>query len=954
MWFCRCLSKGEASLKSDPRVSRHQNPGSALPTKARQLAADPSRNLVLEASAGTGKTTVLVERYLNLLRAGVDPSNVLAVTFTRKAAVEMRERIFDELRNAANHSEEARRYWRSLRDRTSDIAITTIDAFCLSLLREFPLEADLDPDFGVADETEIPRLMAQALDRTQRIIISLAMRDECVSLLLTYLDTANLRRGLERLLQGRLVASEALRRFLTKGPTSLTLTQVTGRVVQKLQDLFNEAPDGFISFLANGPIGHPDFRMLSVDLRRLMLPDEMEQTKVRSLVDRLSEHLLTRAGRPRRRLPCRLSDYPSDAARKCHIRAVHHIGPLFAEVLAGYRRDLGVILARGVRRAYRIAEREYRRTLRAHAVLDFTDLQVHALGLLRQMDEFAQSRYRLESRYHHVLVDEFQDTSRAQWELVSLLVESWGEGIGIVQAAPMPPSIFVVGDRKQSIYRFRDADIGLFNEATDYISRLRPGTPVRAAISQSFRALPELLAFVNDLCDSIDKRPHRSDAFRFEPQDRFPLDVDKSEPNSGQTTAHSDRPLLGIALGNNEASCASAIAGEIDRLITKESVRDPRTGLRRAIRPDDIAILFRSRISHREYERALSARGLPAYVYKGLGFFDAEEIQDLRVLIRFLAEPSSNFWAAAFLRSGFSRLSDEAIRALAPEIASAVTGTDEPVNNELLSMQDRERVQLVRTGISRWLKLVDWIPPAELVDRVLNESAYLFETRGPRSLQARENLKKMRELLRRIQNRGYVTLSRIADHIDRLSTGGESNAVIDAAGAVHLMTVHAAKGLEFPVVFVVGLSRGVGGATPPIQVIPDRGDGLPLVTVWGARPEIENDERARELEETKRLLYVAVTRARDGLYLGIVRRDKRLSPGRGSLAEVLPKSFIAKIDAITGTSRWVEWSLSDLSGARHRFRLCDSDDSSRFAPAEPPVASLEQPAPDDDFSAWSC
>ena len=146
----------------------------------------------------------------------------------------------------------------------------------------------------------------------------------------------------------------------------------------------------------------------------------------------------------------------------------------------------------------------------------------------------------------------------------------------------------------------------------------------------------------------------------------------------------------------------------------------------------------------------------------------------------------------------------------------------------------------------------------------------------------------------------------------------------------------------------------MGGATPPIQVIPDRGDGLPLVTVWGARPEIESDERARELEETKRLLYVAVTRARDGLYLGIVRRDKRLSPGRGSLAEVLPKSFIAKIDAITGTSRWVEWSPSDLSSARHRFRLCYSNDSSRFAPAEPPVASLEQPAPDDDFTAWPC
>ena len=223
--------------------------------------------------------------------------------------------------------------------------------------------------------------------------------------------------------------------------------------------------------------------------------------------------------------------------------------------------------------------------------------------------------------------------------------------------------------------------------------------------------------------------------------------------------------------------------------------------------PDDIAVLVRARASHREYERVLSARGVPVYVYRGLGFFGADEIQDLRALMRFLAHPASDFWAAAFLRSGFVRLSDEALRHLAPGLAQAIAGAAAPAALESLPALDRRRLELARVGARRWLGLVDRLPPAELVDRAIRESAYLYELRGPRVRQARENLKKMRSLVRRIQNRGYATLARIADHVDHLSTGDESNAAIDAAGAVHLMTIHAAKGLEFQIVFVVGLSR---------------------------------------------------------------------------------------------------------------------------------------------------
>ena len=133
-------------------------------------------------------------------------------------------------------------------------------------------------------------------------------------------------------------------------------------------------------------------------------------------------------------------------------------------------------------------------------MLDFADLLLRALDLLRQMEEFAQSRYRLESRYHHVLVDEFQDTSRAQWELVSLLVQSWGEGAGLASSGPLPPSIFIVGDRKQSIYAFRDADVSILEDARRYIEALASR---RRRAPLDFAKLPigsALLAFVNDVC----------------------------------------------------------------------------------------------------------------------------------------------------------------------------------------------------------------------------------------------------------------------------------------------------------------------------------------------------------------------------------------------------------------------------------------------------------------------
>jgi ATP-dependent helicase/nuclease subunit A len=851
-------------------------------SSARDFATDPGQNVVLEASAGTGKTSVLVWRFINLLKAGVEPGNILAITFTRKAAAEMRERIISELKDAAGRSEFDQARWNEIRGRLDEIAISTIDAFCLSLLREFPLEADLDPGFEMADETEVPRLVEESLDRSLRIFAGLAKQESDVALVLAQLGVSRTREGLATLLDRRLVAWSALDRFLARGPSDLTAEVVCRRAATALQDALRAVPGGLSRFLADGPVHHPRYQFLTRDLSRLADLERAGDAQIRAVLDRVGAHFLTMDGTARKSgaiPPYRGDrDYPSAEAARRHRAALFQVAPHVENVMAGFTRDLNVVLARGIRRMFTIALAQYRKALDDRSILDFSDVLQRALELLRRMDEFSQSRFRLESRYHHVLVDEFQDTSRAQWELVSLLVQSWGEGLGLATQ----PSIFIVGDRKQSIYRFRDAEVAVLQDAARYIEGLRPAGSPKRSISRSFRAVPELLEFVNELFAEMSQTGARPDQFTYTESDRFPLDIAGDRLRG---------PVLGLAVADDPDQCASAVAHEISRILREETVRDRKSGVPRPARPGDIAILFRSRTSHREFERELEHLAIPSYVYKGLGFFDTDEVKDVSALLRYLADPRSNLRAAAFLRSRFVRLSDGALARLGPKLAAAITDPRPPAAIDTLEAEDRRVLLHVRTHAGALLEQVDRVPPADLIEAILPATSYAYELRGPRRAQAWENLKKMRGLIRRIQNRGYATLARIADHIDSLTAGDESNAVIEALDAVNLMTVHASKGLEFPIVFVVNLARGATGPPRPVRIVVDGEGGEPSVSIGPFVSETDEAERDREKEETRRLLYVALTRARDRLYLSSALKEGVLVAGRGSLAEVLPDSL---------------------------------------------------------------
>jgi ATP-dependent helicase/nuclease subunit A len=897
--------------------------------EARARAVDPSHNVVLEASAGTGKTQVLVDRYLNLLSRGVDPGNILAITFTRKAAAEMRDRILNEMNRRADSAGLNRQLWRDLRDRSGDVAIGTIDAFCLSLLREFPLEANLDPGFEMADETQVPRLMEEALDRALDISRGLARRDDYVRLLFAELREHRLRDALAAMLDRRLIVDEALDRALKTGPRDLTAERACEQAFERLGQVFTGLTEGVDAFIANGPVHHRRWAILAADMRMIAGGIVPAPGLARGVLDRVESHFLNKDSEPRQRFDrYSAKDCKSADAWRIHRSDVLAVGRDVAGVLKSFRRDLNAVMSRGVRRAYQIALREYRDTLDSHGLLDFSEILASALTLLSQMEEFARSRYRLEGRYHHVLLDEFQDTSRAQWMLVSLLIRSWGEGKGIADGTPLNPSIFLVGDRKQSIYGFRDADVAVMEEAAAFVDGLRGQRDSRRAISRSFRAVPQILAFANDLFEDLEKDEIRRDAFRFDAQDSFPVEFPIPLSDS-----------LGMVAAPTVTSCADAVATEIRRLLDSNThVREPETGERRPVRPRDIGILFRTKDTHRDFEKALERQRIPSYVYKGLGFFEADEIKDVLALLRYLAAPDSNLRAAAFLRSRFVRLTDTGLQMLAPRLAAALSGQSPRL--EALEVEDRVVLERTRRSMARWLELVDRLPPAEILDTVLNETAYMFETRGARARQAHENLKKIRAMVRRVQNRGYATMSRVAEHLDRLTAGDESNAVIDAGDSVSLMTIHAAKGLEFPVVFVVNLTRGTGNRKSAIRVVSEPGNGQAWLSVGDFQSEADEDVKAKDREETKRLLYVALTRARDRIYLVSEVKDARWRAFGGSLGDMLPASLRAVFEAASqlpepGVLEWIA-----ASGHTHVFRVCGKTGKT----GSDSISSLSSPA----------
>jgi ATP-dependent helicase/nuclease subunit A len=848
------------------------------PSDEQRAAIYAPDDVLVRAGAGSGKTEVLARRFVAILagdiegRAGLLPEQVAAMTFNEKATRDMQARITAVL---VSRIEQAREdceavgkiaHLERCRRRLGLARISTIHAFCARILRENPIEAALDPNFEVLDEDQSATMLERECEQTLIAILRASDPGAVALMRARGLRDAYYTRGalsivvglvggLERLGKdgGWLIecasrlADETRARSeevalcahqLCELVEQLTLIKIASGVAQeRIEQLKARWPKLKPVALAFNSESDPSALDALRDLAEL-LPSAQSAT-IKALVQSIKS-LLDKSG-----------------------KGVGISGQLID--LWGEQRAVQPTLdiARTVATiAGKIAERK-----RAEGVVTFDDLLSLSLRLLRDHPEGAR-RYR--GTLRALLVDEYQDTDPIQHAVVTELTRrADGE---------LAPELFIVGDEKQSIYRFRGADVAVFR-------RRREPEPLLRRLQHNRRSAPSLLEFANALSASVMR--HRDG-----PAPGFVVEWSEEHRLIPDRPALDAAPAIEVLLCSDEknpvADKRRAEAGWIARrcreLIETGTQVSDRRSAGRAARFGDIAILMRSFESVRIYEDGLRAADVPFYTVKGRGFFACQEIRDIADLLAAIDEPSSEIALAAALRSPLIGLSDQCLLELAlghegprPRLSDYFrTGGPDP---GWLDERHRHAVVRARTILSELRAMKDGAPLAEMIERAVEltdfEAVMVAQSEGPQRV---ANVRKLIELARDFDSRRMLSFPDFIRHLGRLIDAEPYEPQAQILGededVVRLMTIHQAKGLEFPIVFLADLGRRPPTRESQYLLSPD--DGLLMRDTLGSgqdavpNPRIEKYNKLlgqQDEAESARLLYVAITRARDRLIL---------------------------------------------------------------------------------------
>jgi ATP-dependent helicase/nuclease subunit A len=879
-----------------------------LTADQRRAAAARGQDIVVTAGAGSGKTRTLVARYLSLLAEGCSPRRVTAITFTEKAAREMRSRVRAALAQQfdLSFSSDQRQQWSELEAQLDAARIGTIHSLCAEILRAHPAEACIDPRFTVLDEGLAAALRAQAVADTLAWLVGEA-------------DNAPL-----------------LDVFTTTGLQTLLAFLLEQRL--EVQALYEqaEAPADILRQALVAGSSHPALAAPLDALRRLQSEDRLRQDAGEPLADQVTGLLETwarvegalAAGRlvesagflfQARRQMSGGTGKRTGAARQ----GLTSLRTAYDEVLdpwLGGRNakdpppdetleSLFLQSQPRVRLAFERLLQTYQAALRQRQALDFDDLEAGAACLLSQPG----LRIRWQGEMDALLVDEFQDTNARQREIIQALC---GE---------TPGRLFVVGDARQSIYRFRRADVTVFRRLQQEI-QARGGLVVD--LDLTYRAHAPLLLAAGDLLAGVmgvEPDPQRPYHVPFSP-----LRSDRDTPGPTMQSPHVE-----LVLGGGEnAGAARPLAAQALALRLHE--------LRQAgqiQRWDEVALLFRASTGFQDYEEAFEAAGVPFVTVAGRGFYDRPEIRDVLNLLRALADPWDDLAMAGLLRSPAFGLSDAALYRLRWQAGrrlpywSALQG-----GLESLDEPDRAHARRALDLLGGLQPLVDRLPVAELLKRLVDGVDYraILATAQAAGSRLWRNLDK---LLADAQASGLVSVRAFLEYLDTLRDVGarEGEAPAEAEGAVRLMSIHKAKGLEFPLVVLADAARQRRNTRSAAYLLPETGlvyrldhfDTQPLLYRLAHLQDIWQSE-----EEEKRLLYVALTRAREKLLISghCTPRSGGWSASGwlGSLAEAGRVDLGVVIDG----SQPME--AATLHG--HALRLCALPADGAALPLPPPAA----------------
>ena len=815
----------QASLFEDAAGERLEGPGGRRFTEEQSRAIRARRgSRLLAANAGSGKTAVVVERFARaVLEDGVDPRRILAITFTEKAAGELKQRLrerFVELgdRAAARGAEGA--------------FVSTIHGFCARLLRAHPLAAGLDPGFRVLEPAETARLRADAFDAAFAAFLDSAAHTgpETLELSAAYRP--------DRLFG---IVADAHDRLRSRGNTEPALPDPGDRPVPpESRERLRRAHAAAVGCLA----GAGDGQMVTAARSALERAERLLDEPVPALADLAAAKFAVGNATLLKGPEC--TEYLEALA--AHTRAV-------ADHLAAPAcRRIGELL-----RAY---GREYAERKRARSGLDFEDLELAARDLLER-DAGVRAAWR--ERFALIMVDEFQDVNRRQLAILERLEDR---------------NLLTVGDELQSIYGFRHADVEIFRARQDRLA----GEGGAGELRTSFRAREPLLRAINAAFAPLFGE-------RFAPLVAGREDAADVAPPLVEVLVTDQRGWEDEDLGDTLPPASKPWRHAEARLLAQRVREMVDAG---QARPGETAVLVRALTDLAVYERALEDQGLRTYVTGGRGYWSAQQVGDLLAHLGALANPRDETRMFTLLASPLAGLSSDGLAVLAAArreqrrhawwvLEAAFAGdasapeAASPGLAERLSPADAERMRdfcpwfaAERRGMSR--RSLE-----ELLERAVTARDYDLHALGLRGGTRRmANVRKLLRLAREYEAhegrdvRGFldsVELRRQADPSE-----GEAPVEPEDLDAVRLMTIHGAKGLEFDTVCVADLGRPGRGDHPDLHVSGDGRVGLRLLTLEGNGgvkaldfEALQAERDAADAAEEQRILYVAMTRARERL-----------------------------------------------------------------------------------------
>ncbi len=934
---------------------------------AQLAAADPSRSVWVSANAGTGKTRVLIDRISRLLLAGTPPGRILCLTFTKAAAAEMANRLRERLGawtlmadaalqdNLANllgrqpeeaQTVRARRLFAQVLDAPGGLKIRTIHAFCESLLGQFPLEAAVAPHFQVIDERTSAELLAEA--RAATLIGAFDGRDPgltgAVRHLAELVDEAGIDGVIRELAANRrrlrdLIAThgsvgalgKAVRTFLGLAPsdTAESLLAAASR-------------DGAFDKTALSRAGRAlDHGTAGDQERAAIIRAWIDDPAARAagLTGAYAEVFLTKAGEPRAE-----KGLTTKGARAADAEALPILLAEQQRICALAERLKAAATARATEALLTFANAllgAYDTLKEGRALLDYDDLVLKVRSLLRAGGRAAWVHYKLDGGLDHILVDEAQDTSPEQWDVVAGLADEFFAGAGARDATR---TVFAVGDEKQSIYSFQGADPAAFERMHQaFAERAREaGQPWRAVeMPLSFRSTWTVLRAVDAVfaagADGVTfhGRPIRHLSNR-DGQAGLVEIWPTVKPEPAPDNDPWDAPLDQLPALSPPVLLAERIAGRIDGWLKAGEMLASEG---RPIRPGDVMILVRRRERFAEAMiRCLKERGIPVAGSDRMVLTEQLAVMDLMALGRFLLLPEDDLTLAEVLKGPLFGLDDDDLFALAWRRDGTLW--------EALRRRAGERPvwQAAKDGLGRLLDRADFVPPFEFFSDVLGPGGGRRRILGRLGVDAGDPLDEFLALAQMYERDHVPSLQGFLHWLEAGRTEIKRD-LEHGRGEVRVMTVHGAKGLQANVVFL-----------PDTCTVPDQRldarvlwhETEPPAALWpafraneeAACRTLREAARLRQAQEYRRLFYVAMTRARDRLY--VCGWETARGRGDDCWYDRIVAALKEKAEAVDVGFDEPGWRVSDPQTAAPDGR---GEAAAEAADAGPPPAWVLRPPP---------